>query len=332
VKKRLLLILVSLAAIVAAGLWVVPSFLSLRQVTFEKDRGIAEGKAIEVKTKVEGFGVHKGDAFPYSVEVRYNLDLVSWIDKTSVDKSVNFKPFEARAVTEREFDLNSRTHLFVREYHLQLIDGKVNALYKFPSILVRYKSKESGAYEEKAITLDPIFVSSRLPSDTTGLDLKPIQPGLEDTRRSKFHWILTALGGFLGILALADLAWRVIPQWRKATWQRRTAEGVDVLSEAYGSLQAAVAQGAEPTYLLHRMDRILRIVLARKENMGWLEEPNLEQVAPGIKAEVMSLFSKCQGTDGNPSFEQKQIPEALKQLGKILAFYCGEKEVQAWRP
>ncbi len=82
-KKRFLLILVSLAAIIAAGIWVIPSFLSLRQVTFEKDKGIAEGKAIAVRTRVDGFGVHKGDAFPYSVEVRYNLELVSGIDKTS---------------------------------------------------------------------------------------------------------------------------------------------------------------------------------------------------------------------------------------------------------
>lgn len=330
-KTRLVLILVALAAIVVAGVLVIPSFLSLHQVTFEKDKGIAEGKAIVVQTKVDGFGIHKGDAFPYSVEVQYNLELVSEIDKTSLDKSVNFKPFEIRSTTEREFDLNSRTRVYAKDYQIQLIDGKVNNLYQFPTILVRYKSKESGAYEEKAITPDPVFVASRLPSDASGLDLKPIQASIEDTSRDNLPWVLAALGGFLAILALVDLAWRTIPQWREATRQRRKAEGVDVLSEAYRSLNASVAQGAEPKRLLHQMEHILRVILVRKENVGWLDEPNLDRVAPGIKAEVISLFDKCQSADGNPTIEQKQAQETLVQLEKILRFYCGEGEVQAWR-
>jgi hypothetical protein len=331
VKTRLVLILISLAAIVAAGILVIPSFLSMQQVTFEKDKGIAEGKAILVRIKVDGFGVRKGDAFPYSVEVQYNLELVSEIDKTSLDKSVNFKPFEVRNVAEREFDLNSRTRVYMREYQIQLVDGKVNNLYKFPAILVRYKLKESGVYEEKTITPDPVFVASRLPSDASGLDLKPLQPSIDDSSRHNLSWVLSALGGFLAFLALVDLAWRTIPQWRETTRQRRKAEGVDVLSKAYCSLNSSFAQGAEPKLLLHQMDHILRIVLARKENMGWLDEPNLDRIDPGIKAEVISFFSKCQSADGNQSFEQKQVQDALGQLEKILRFYLGEKEVQAWK-
>jgi hypothetical protein len=331
VKTRLPLILASLAAIVAAGIWVTPSFLSLRQVTFEKDKGIAEGKAIAVKTRVEGFGVHKGDAIPYSVEVRYNLDLVSSLDKTSLDKSVNFKPFEVRKVADREFELPPRTRVYLREYQIQLIDGKVNNLYKFPSILVRYKSKESGAFEEKAITPDPVFIASRLPADASGFDLKPIQAGIEDANRNDLHRILIALAGLLSILALVDLAWRAIPQWREGTRKRRRAEGVDVLSEAYRFLHDTFAQGAEPRRLFHQMDHILRIVLARKENVSWLEEPDLDRVTPGIKTEVISLFSRHQGVDGNRSGEQKEVQEALGQLDKILKFYWGEGEVRAWR-
>jgi hypothetical protein len=331
VKTRLPLIIASLAAIVAAGIWVTPSFLSLRQVTFEKDKGIAEGKAIAVKTRVDGFGVHKGDAIPYSVEVRYNLDLVSSLDKTSLDKSVNFKPFEVRKVADRESDLPPRTRVYVREYQIQLIDGKVNNLYKFPSILVRYKSKESGAFEEKAITPEPVFVGSRLPADASGLDLKPIQAGIEDADRNDLHRILIALGGLLAILALVDLAWRALPQWRESARQRRRAEGMDVLSEAYRSLNDTFARGAEPKRLLHQMDHILRIVLARKEKAGWLEEPVLDQVSPGIKTEVLSLFSRCQRADGIRSLDQKEVQEALGQLDKILKFYWGEGEVKAWR-
>jgi hypothetical protein len=331
VKTRLPLMLASLAAIVAAGIWVIPSFLSLRQVTFEKDKGIAEGKAIAVKTRVDGFGVHKGDAVPYSVEVRYNLDLVSSFDKTSLDRSVNFKPFEVRKVVDREFDLPPRTRVYVREYQIQLIDGKVNNLYTFPSVLVRYKSKESGAFEEKAVTPDPVFVASRLPADAGGLDLKPIQAGIDDADRNDLHRALIALGGLLVILALVDLAWRAVPQWREGARQRRKAEGVDVLSEAYRFLHDTSAQGAEPGRLFHQMDHILRIVLARKENVGWLEEPDLNRLTPGIKTEVVSLFSKCQGADGNRSGEQREVQDALGQLDKILKFYWGEGEVRAWR-
>jgi hypothetical protein len=323
--------LASLAAIVAAGIWVTPSFLSLRQVTFEKDKGIAEGKAIAMKTRVDGFGVHKGDAIPYLIEIRYNLDLVSGLDKTSLDKSVNFKPFEVRKVADREIHLPPRTRVYVREYQIQLIDGKVNNLYKFPSILVRYKSKESGAFEEKAITPEPVFVASRLPADVSGLDLKPIQAGIEDANRNDLHRILIALGGLLAILALADLAWRAVPQWREGTRQRRRAEGLDVLSKAYRFLHDTSAQGTEPRHLFHQMDHILRIVLARKENVGWLEEPDLLKVTPGIKTEVLSLFSRCQGVGGNRSDEQKEVQEALGELDKILKFYWGEGEVRAWR-
>ena len=331
VKTKLPLILVSLAAIVAAGIWTVPSFLSLRQVTFENDRGIAEGKAVAVKTRVNGFGVHKGDAIPYSVEVQYNLDLVSALDKTSLDKSVNFKPFEVRKVADREVEVPPRTRVYVREYQIQLIDGKVNNLYKFPSILVRYKSKESGAFEEKAVTPDPVFVASRLPADATGLDLKPIQGSVEDPNLSHLHRILIALGGLLAILALIDLAWKAIPQWKEGARQRRRADGTDVLSEAYRSLNDTITRGAEPKSLFHRMGHILRIVLARKETVEWLEEPVLDRVTPGIKTEVASLLSRCQGVDGNQPCEQKDVQEALGQLDKILKFYWGEREVRAWR-
>ncbi len=330
-KTRLVLILVSLAAIIAAGIWASPSFLSLRQVSFEKEKGTSENKPVAVRTTVDGFGVRKGDAFPYRVEVQYDLELVSEIDKTSLDKSINFKPFEVRGATEHEYDLGSRTRVYERGYQIQLIDGKINALYKFPTILVRYKLKESGVYEEKTMTPDPVFVASRLPSDAGGLDLRPIQGGIEDAGRNNLHWILISLGGFLVVLALADLGWRAIPQWREAARERRKAEGVDVLSEAYRSLNATVAQDAEPGRLLHQVDHILRVVLARKENVGWLDEPDFDRVAPGIRTEVLSLFSTCQEAGGNRCPGQQQAREAVGQLEQILRFYCGEGELRAWK-
>jgi hypothetical protein len=330
VKTRLPLILASLAALVAAALWAAPSLLSLRQVTFGKEKGIAEGKAIAIRMKVNGFGVHKGDAIPYSVEVRYNAELVSGLDKSSLDKSINFKPFEVRNVTDREIEIPPWTRIYLREYQLQLVDGKVNNLYSFPSIVVRYKLKESGAFEEKAVTPDPIFIASRLPADASGLDLKPIQASIEDADRNHLHKILIALGVILALIAVADLAWRTMPQWREGARERRRMEGVDVLSEAYRTLHNTSAQKAEPRPLFHQIEHILRIVLARKENAGWLDEPDLDRIAPGIRKEFASLFSKCQSLDGNRPGEKKDVQEALGQLDKILKFYWGEGEVRAW--
>lgn len=330
-KRILVMIMASLVVLVAASILVVPSFQALHQVVLEKDKGLAEGEAITVRTKVNGFGVHKGDAFPYSVEVRYNKELISGLDKTSLDKSTNFKPFEIRRVAEREFDINPQTRVFAREYEIQLIDGKVNTFYKFPSILVRYKLKESGVYEEKAITPGPVFIAPRLPPNVNGLDLTPIQGSIERPGWDHIRWVLTALGAFLALLALVDLAWRTIPQWKEGAWQRKKAEGVDILSEAYGSLNSAIAHGSEPGQLLHQMNHILRIVLAHKESVDWMEEPDPDRIPSDIKAEVFSFLKGRQGINGDQSLNQKQVQEAQRHLEKILEFYFGEGQVRAWK-
>jgi len=104
-----------------------------------------------------------------------------------------------------------------------------------------------------------------------------------------------------------------------------------VLSEAYRSLHATIAQGAEPGRLIHQVGHILRVVLARKENMGWMDEPVFDRVSPGIKAEVLSLYSLCQETGGARSAGQPQVQEAVGQIEKILTFYCGEEALRAWK-
>jgi hypothetical protein len=331
VKTRLVLILIALVAILGAGILVVPTLLSMQQVTFEQDPGLPEGKDISIRTHVDGFGIHKGDAFPYTVEVQYNTELVSELDKTSLDKSINFKPFEVTNLSEREFEIQPWTRALVREYRLQLVDGKVDNLFTFPSILVRYKSKESGAFQEKSITPDPVFISARLPADASEINPKPIQGRLQDTSRNNLPLILGALGVFLALLGLGDLAWRTVPQWREARRQRRRAEGVDVLSEAYRALHAGVAQGAEPKQLLHQMHHMLRILLARKENVAWTDEPNLQQVAPGIRDQVTALYDLVTGADGNEEQAQRQSQAALTRLENVLRFYCGDGEVRAWK-
>ncbi|GEM_PF-3203891 len=327
--------LAALAAVASAAFLLSPSFLSPHDLAL-KEEGLREGEAILVKTRVEGFGVHKGDAFPYLVDVWYNPDQVSEIDRTSLDKSVYLEPFEIRDTKEREFNLDSRTRVYRREYEIQLISGKVDYLYNFPAIVVRYRLKNTGVFSETTVVPEPIFVSSRLPPDVTDLELgygplRPIKGEIEDVSQKRLPWILWTLGGFLAALGVADLAWRrAIPQWKGRAKQRRKVEG-DVLSEAYRSLYESVATAVEPKPLFHQMDHMLRIVLARKEKTDWLEEPNFDKVSPGISVPVVSLFEKCQKAYGPEVVEQKEVEEALRQLEEILGFYFGEGEMEAWR-
>ncbi len=330
-KMRLVLILMALAAIIVAGILVVPTLLSMQQVTFEQDPGIAQGKDILIRTRVDGFGIHKGDAFPYTVEVQYNTELVSELDKTSLDKSINFKPFEVRNLVEREFEIQPWTRVLVREYQLQLVDGSVNNLFKLPSILVRFKSTETGAFQEKSITPDPIYVAARLPADAGEINPRPMQGTLQDMSRSNLPLVLGALGAFLALLAIGDLAWRTIPQWREANRQRRRAEGIDVLSAAYRALNVNVAREAEPKQLLHQIHHMLRILLARKEHVAWTDEPNFQQVTPGIRDQVIALYDLVTAIDGNEELAKKQAQDALTGLDQVLRFYCGEGQVRAWK-
>ena len=333
-KARIVWILIALAALAAvasAFFLLSPSFLSPHDLAL-KEEGLREGEAILVKTRVERFGVQKGDAFPYLVEVWYNPDQVSEIDRTSLDKSVNLEPFEIRDTKETEFNLDSKTRVYRREYEIQLFDGEVDHLYEFPTIVVRYRLKDSEGLSNTTVAPEPIFVAPRLPPDVTGLELRPVKKGeIEDVSQKRLPWILWALGGFLAAMGVADLAWRVIPQWKEMAKQRRKVERVDVLSEAYRSLYENVAMAAEPKPLFHQMDHILRIVLARKEKTDWLEEPNFDKVSPGIREPVVSLFEKCQKAYRPEVVEQKQVEDALRQLEEILGFYFGEGDVEAWR-
>lgn len=331
-KTRIIWALAALAGlcvVVSVVFLINPSFLRSHGLAL-KGEGLLEGEAILVKTGTEAFGVHKGDAFPYFVEVRYNPDLVSGIDRTSLDKGLNLEPFEIRDVKETESDVDSGTRVYRREYEIQLISGEVEALYEFPSLVVRYRPVDSEGLFEKTVVPEAIFVVPRLPSDVEGLELRPLKGEVEDVSQKRLPWILWTLGGFLAALGAADLAWRTIPQWRELTQQRRKVESGDVLVQAYRSLCANVAMGSEPNRLLHQMDRILRIVLARKEKIDWLEEPDLASVAPGIKPAVMSLFEKV-GENHAVVVEHGDTEETLKLLEEILNFYFGEAEVGSWR-
>jgi hypothetical protein len=331
-KTRIIWILAALAgicAVVLTAFLLNPSFLRSDDLPLEGE-GLPEGEAILVETGAEGLGIQKGDAFPYFVEVRYSPDLVSGIDRASLDRGLNLQPFEIRDMRESESDLDSRTRVYRRTYELQLIQGEVDTLYEFPSLVVRYTTKDSEGMFEKTVVPEAIFVAPRLPPDVEGLELRPLKGKVEDESQKRLAWILWTLGACLLALGAADLVWRAIPQWKALTKQRRKLESGDVLVQAYRSLCGNVATGSEPNRLLHQMDRILRVVLARNEKIDWLEEPDLDSVAPDIRPAVTSLFEKL-GKNHAMVVERRETEETLRLLEEILHFYFGEVEVEAWK-
>jgi hypothetical protein len=339
IKTRLVWILTGLAALVTVTLILfLPNQddLSVGQAKVEQ---LPEGQTILSNAWPELQSVQMGDAFLYIIEVLYNPDQISEIDRDSLDNNVNLEPFEIRDTKETEFNLDSGARIYQRQYEIQLINGEIEYLYEFPTIVVRYKLKGVDGFAETSVVPESIYVAPRLPDDVSNLvsnielgydPLRPLEGEVEDTGQNRWIWILWALGGFLAVLTVADLSWRVIPQWKEKLRQAREMEMGDVLHQAYRSLSANVAAGAEPKSLLHQMDHILRVVLAQEEKFGWLEEPNLDLVSSEIRPSVVSLFEKCRKAYGTEDIKQEEVEEALGQLREILEFYFAE-EAEAWK-
>jgi hypothetical protein len=338
-KIRLVWILTGLAALATVAVILFMTSQNGLSVGKAKVEQLPEGHAILGNAWPELQSVQKGDAFLYIIEVLYNPDQISEIDRDSLDDNVNLRPFEIRETKETEFNLDSGTRVYQRQYEIQLISGETEYLYEFPTIVVRYKLKGTDGFADASVVPEPIYVASRLPADVSNLvsdlelgydPLRPLEGEVEDAGLNRLPWIFWSLGGLLAVLAVADLTWRVIPQWKEKGKQARKTKMSDILYQAYRSLSENVEMGAKPKSSLHQMDHILRVVLAQKEKVGWLEEPNLDLVASGIKPSVISLFEKCQKAHGTEDIEQNEVEEALRQLGEILEFYFAE-EVEAWK-
>jgi hypothetical protein len=332
VKARTVLIVAALALVAAAGILIASSFFWLRDMALDQEKGLPEGEALMVRTRVENVGVRKGDAFFYVVEVWYDPEQVSEIDKPNLGKSVHLEPFEIRDTKEKEFDVpDSGTRVYQRKYEIQLLEGKVDSLYKFPTLTVRYRLKDGSGFLNKPMTPQTVYVSSRLPSNVSGLQLKPLKGKIQVMSQEYLTWILLIVGGFLALLGIIDLSWRALPQWKGARIERRAEEGVDVLSEAYRALHANIAHGVEVKLLLHQIDHILRILLAHKDHVDWLDGANLDRVASDIRPTVVSLLEKCQKAYIPEPVDPREKEEALTLLENILEFYFSKREVEAWK-
>jgi flagellar basal body-associated protein FliL len=301
---------------------------------------LTEGKAIAVESRAESFGVLKGDAFLYYVDVLYDPEQVSEIDTDSLIESINLNPFEVRSIQESEFKLDDGTFVHRITYELQLIDGDVNYLYDFPSIVARYKLSGSDGFQEMPASAESVYVSSRLPeSDEDFVNLSYIDLGYEaplralkgeilETGQSSLPWILIACGGLLAIGAVVDLTVMVIPQ-KKRDKNRTSIEKNKQVAQVYRSLHKNIENGASPDNILYQIDHFIRLVLFRNEHLDWLEELNINRIPADIREETASLFNNISKI-GKDIAQEGDIKNSLQYMDKILRFYYQEA-VDSWK-
>jgi hypothetical protein len=335
VKKKQTRILVALAALVVVALFAFVTVSLVLQaspiVMAGKGKGLGKGLMISGQAGAGEFGVRKGDTFPFLLEVLYDSTRIAGIDRASLDKSVDLNPFEVRGYQETESAMDSTTRIYRRVYTLQLIDGKFDQSYELPTIVVRYQLKNSNGFAEKAVVPDPILVVSRLPAEISDLELRLITDKVVDPSRDRFIWALWILGGLIFVGGAADLTWRVLPQWKARAKRQMRMEDGEVVVQAYRSLLLNMERKGDPKAIIHQMDHFLRVVLAQKEQTGWLEEPELAKISGEIRPVVIALFEKCQRAYRADEIEAEDVDQMAAQLDEVLKFYFGAGEVGAWR-
>ncbi len=323
-----ILVLLGLAVLAAAAV----AFILQPGPIVLAGKGHSLGKDLVISAQAgpREYGVGKGDVFPFLLEVLYDSNQVAGIDRPSLDQAVNFKPFEVRHYTESEFAMDSRVRVYRREYELQFIDGKLDQPYQLPTIVVRYQLNNTNGFAEKAVVPAPIYVRSRLPQDVSDIELQLITDKIQDPSRNRLIAVLWVFGGLLLVGTVVDLAGRVIPRWRERVKQRRGPQSSDALVQAYRSLNPLTAPDGGAA-LLRQIDHILRLVLADKEKQGWLDEPSLDRVPDEIKPVLTALFGRCQQAYGRNGIGPTDTEQTVQELDRILGFYYGAGEVEAWR-
>ncbi|MDD4924210.1 MAG: hypothetical protein PHF74_05180 [Dehalococcoidales bacterium] len=338
IKKKLFWIIAGLVAVAVIVLvLILPDANSVSSIQTRAEP-LPQGKNILASAWPEKQGVQKGDAFYYVVEVVYNTDFVSGIDKVTLDENVNLNPFEVKSITERTFKLDSQTRVYQRLYLVQFVNGNVERIYDFPSIVVKYKLKSTNGYAETPAMPESVYVAPRLPSSgaviISGLNagtysLQPVEGNIKKTGVNTSSWILWIAGGLLLVFLVVNLVTRVIPQWKEDERLQRGRHMSELLRETYGSLRKNLDSGAKTSRLLHQMDYIQRIVLSPEERIGLLQELDLEQVPCEIKPTVISLFEKCAKSYENEDITQQEVKEAAKQLEEVLRYYY-EEDMEEW--
>lgn len=339
IRKKLLWIIAGVVAVAAIVLaLVLPDVNSVGSIQTRAEP-LPDGKNILASAWPEKQGVQKGDAFYYVVEVVYNTDFVSGVDKVSLDENVNLNPFEVRSITEKSFKLDSKTRVYQRLFLVQMVSGNVERMYDFPSIVVKYKLRESNGFAETPAVPESVYVAPRLSSSgaliISGINdgkysLQPVDSNIKKVGVSITSLVLWIVGGLLLIFMVLALVYRVIPQWKESEKWQRSKQMSAILKEAYGSLLKNVENGAQPASLFHQMDYIQRLVFSPDDSVDLLQEFDLEAVPCEIKPTVTSLFEKCEESYENDDMKQQDVEEAVKQLEEVLKYFYAE-DMEEWK-
>ncbi|NLL89538.1 MAG: hypothetical protein GX226_00280 [Dehalococcoidales bacterium] len=339
IRKKLLWIVAGIVAVAVIVLMLVlPDTNSVGSIPTRAEP-LPDGKNILASAWPEKQGVQKGDAFYYVVEVVYDINFASGIDKVSLDENVNLNPFEVKSISERSFKLDSQTRVYQRLFLVQMVSGNVERMYDFPSIVVKYKLKESNGFAETPAIPESVYVAPRLPSSgaliISGLNdgtysLQPVEGNIQKVGVNIISLVLWIVGGLLLVFMVLALVYHVIPQWKENEKRQRSKQMSADLKESYSSLLKNREDGVKPASIMHQIDHIHRLILLPEDSVDLLQEPNLEEVPCEIKPVVISLFQKCDSAYENGDIKQQDVEEAVKQLEVVLKHFYAE-DMEEWK-
>jgi hypothetical protein len=328
-RTKSTLIVLAVAVVAVAVLLGAAYFWPGERVALLQER-LSPSQTILTDTRADRMAVNLGDAFWYYVEVWYNPNRVAQIDRTSLDQQVNLQPFEVRSTSERDYSVSPGTRVYEKGYQLQFISGNLNQLYTFPAIAVRYHSQDGADLTDQTVVPQGVFVAARMPAEPDSFAFRPVASTVLDVPQARRPWIFWALGGILLALGLVNLALRHGETWPMAHSGERRAADPGVLAEAYRTLNENVRRGADPALVLHQVDHIVRLLLARQEQVDWLAEPGSGSAPASQMPAVAALLVKCERAYADEPIEPAEAAAAVADLKQILAGYFGREEVAAW--
>lgn len=290
------------------------SAFSFPNLILDKQWGLSERDYIKATSWPEGDAFHLGDSISYFIEIKYNPQTVKEFDKNDLDK-INLKPFKIREQKEKEFKIDSNTIIFLKEYKIQLLDGARNTPYRFPAVTVRYKPKDAD-WLNYQIILQPIFIGSRITSDTAGLKLRPIEGKVVNLSRQNIPWLLTGVGIFCMIWGALEIFLKIRKRQKTNKDRKVELREINDIFEAYRSL--ALKKNIQPKIILHQAHQILL----------WLLDKRKESDHSPIQLEINDLLLLCQKAYNQEVVGLDEVSEALKELEKIFDFFIKRGEVR----
>lgn len=339
-KRGLVWIATGSIIVIAIAIIMLLTGQSEMQLGKAKVDKLTEGKAIAVDSKAESFGILKGDVFLYYVDILCDSEQVSEIDIDGLIETINLEPFEVRNIQELKFALNDGIQVYRLAYELQLINGDVNSIYNFPSIVVRYKLTGSDGFQEMPVSAEPVYISSRLPeSDEDFMNLNFLDLGYEspfrvlkgdiiEIKQSSLPWILLICGILLAIGAVVDFVVRVVPQRNKEKDSIRIEKNKQI-AQIYNTLYRNIESKASYENIIYQIDHISRLVLSLNEHFQWLEEIDISKIPVKIKDEVTALFNNISKMSKG-ILQESDVNNSLQYLDNILRFYYQE-DVNTWK-